>query len=41
MSMSGDEDVERQGLTEKSQPPTPSEDTAGRNGGVHPAFFIV
>ncbi|OIW29613.1 TPT-domain-containing protein [Coniochaeta ligniaria NRRL 30616] len=40
MSISGDDDVERQGLTEKLLPPSSPED-AVRDAGVHPAFFIV
>lgn len=39
-SIPGDDDVERQGLTEKPLPPA-TEATAGRGTGVHPAFFIV
>jgi hypothetical protein len=38
-SISGDEDVERQGLTEQHErPPTPERGAAAN---VHPAFFIV
>jgi hypothetical protein len=40
MSISGDEDVERQGLTEKPLPLTPP-DVTTHDASVHPAFFIV